>query len=37
MGHVETWGAKRLSTLGGMTRQAVKRVDFTDDRLEIVL
>jgi transposase len=29
--------AKRLWTLGGTTGQAVTRVDFTDDRLEIVL
>ena len=37
MVHVEPWGAKRLWTLGVTTGQAVKRVDFTDDRLEIVL
>ncbi len=35
--HVEPWVAKRLWTLGATTGQAVKRVDFTDDRLEIVL
>jgi transposase len=35
--HVEPWVAQRLWTLGATTRQAVKRVDFTDDRLEIVL
>lgn len=35
--HVEPWVAKRLGTLGVTTGQAVKRVDFTDDRLEIVL
>jgi transposase len=35
--HVEPWVAKRLWTLGTMTGQAVTRVDFTDDRLEIVL
>jgi transposase len=29
--------AKRLGTLGATTGQAVTRVDFTDDRLEIVL
>src|SRR5438128_966381 len=35
--HVEPWVAKRLWTLGATTGQAVKRVDCTDDRLEIVL
>jgi transposase len=35
--HVEPWVSNRLSTLGALTGQAVKRVDFTDDRLEIVL
>jgi transposase len=35
--HVEPWVSKRLWTLGATTGQAVKRVDFTDDRLEIVL
>jgi transposase len=35
--HVEPWVAKRLWTLGVTTGQAVTRVDFTDDRLEIVL
>jgi len=35
--HVEPWVAKRLWTLGSTTGQAVKRVDCTDDRLEIVL
>src|SRR4029450_11378315 len=35
--HVEPWVAKRLWTLGATTGQAVKRIDFTDDRLEIVL
>lgn len=35
--HVEPWVAKRLWTLGATTGQALKRVDFTDDRLEIVL
>jgi len=34
---VEPWVAKRLGTVGATTGQAVKRVDFTDDRLEIVL
>jgi transposase len=37
MVHVEPWVAKRLWTLGVTTGQAVTRVDFTDDRLEIVL
>jgi transposase len=37
MVHVEPWVAQRLWTLGVTTGQAVKRVDFTDDRLEIVL
>src|SRR5215813_1788533 len=37
MVHVEPWVAKRLWTLGTTTDQAVTRVDFTDDRLEIVL
>jgi transposase len=37
MVHVEPWVANRLWTLGVATGQAVKRVDFTDDRLEIVL
>src|SRR6266702_979644 len=37
MVHVEPWVAKRLWTLGFTTGQAVMRVDFTDDRLEIVL
>src|SRR6266849_3200277 len=35
--HVEPWGAKRLWTLRATTGQAVERLDFTDDRLEIVL
>jgi transposase len=37
MVHVEPWVSTRLATLGAVTGQAVKRVDFTDDRLEIVL
>ena len=37
MVHVEPWVAKRLWTLAVTTGQAVTRVDFTDDRLEIVL
>jgi transposase len=35
--HVEPWVATRLWTRGLTTGQAVMRVDFTDDRLEIVL
>src|SRR5262247_1433339 len=35
--HVEPWAAKRLETLRTTTGQAVERLDFTDDRLEIVL
>src|SRR3989449_1255300 len=35
--HVAPWVAKRLGTLGATTGQDVKRVDFTDDRLESVL
>ena len=35
--HVEPWVAQRLWTLGTTTGQAVTRLDFTDDRLEIVL
>ncbi len=34
---VAPWVAKRLWTLGATTGQAVTRVDFPDDRLEIVL
>ena len=34
---VEPWVAKRLWTLGTTTGQGGTRVDFTDDRLEIVL
>src|SRR5713101_7403773 len=37
MVHVEPWVAKRLWTLRVTTGQAVKGVDCTDDRLEIVL
>ena len=37
MVHVEPWVSTRLITLGALTGQAVKRVDFTDDRLESVL
>jgi transposase len=35
--HVEPWMANRLWTLRATTGQAVERLDFTDDRLEIVL
>src|SRR6266581_8014487 len=35
--HVEPWVAKRVWTLRRATGQAVERLDFTDDRLEIVL
>jgi transposase len=35
--HVEPWVAQRLWTLGTTTGQAVTRLDFTDDRLAIVL
>jgi transposase len=35
--HVEPWVASRLWTLRTATGQAVKQLDFTDDRLEIVL
>jgi transposase len=37
MVHVEPWVSARLSTLEALTGQEVKRADFTDDRLEIVL
>ncbi len=37
MVHVEPWVVKRLWTLGATTGQAVTRVDFTDDRLELIL
>ena len=35
--HVEPWVAKRLFTLQTVTGQDVEHLDFTDDRLEIVL
>ena len=35
--HVEPWVGNRLWTLRATTRQAVERLDCTDDRLEIVL
>jgi transposase len=37
MAHVEPWVAERLWTLRVTTNQAVRRVDFTADRLESVL
>ena len=37
MVHVEPWVSTRLATLEALTGQAVKRVDVTDDRLEIVM
>ena len=37
MVHVEPWVSQRLYTLGATTGQPITRVDFTDDRLEIVL
>ena len=37
LGHVEPWVANRLFTLQTVTGQDVERLDFTDDRLEIVL
>jgi transposase len=35
--HVEPWVGNRLWTLRATTGQGVERLDFTDDRLEIVL
>jgi transposase len=35
--HVEPWAQKRLRTLQGSTGQLTQVLDFTDDRLEIVL
>jgi transposase len=37
MVHVEPWVSQRLYTLGATTGQTVTRIDFVDDRLEIVL
>lgn len=37
LSHVEPWVTKRLWTLNTVTHQDVERLDFTDDRLEIVL
>jgi transposase len=37
MVHVEPWVSQRLYTLGAPTGQTVTRVDFTDDRLAMVL
>ena len=35
--HVEPWVANRLWTLRATTGQAVERLDFTDERLDMVL
>jgi transposase len=35
--HVEPWVQKRLWTLRSSTAQPVQALDFTDDRLEVVL
>jgi transposase len=37
LSHVEPWVANRLWTLNTATEQAIERLDFTDDRLEIIL
>ncbi len=37
LSHLEPWVAKRSGTLQTATGQALERLDFTDDRLEIVL
>ena len=37
LNHVRAWVQKRLRTLRGSTSQPVQELDFTDDRLEIVL
>ena len=37
LSHVEPWVANRLWTLQTASEQEVERLDFTDDRLEIVL
>lgn len=37
LSHVEPWVANRLGTLQTASEQALERLDFTDDRLEIVL
>ncbi len=37
LNHVRPWAEKRLDTLCGCTRQAVRVLDFTDDRLGDVL
>lgn len=37
MVHVEPWVSTRLQSLEALTGQAVRRVDFTDDRLELIL
>jgi len=37
LNHVEGWAEKRLETLGGCIGQAVRALDFSDDRLESIL
>jgi transposase len=37
MNHVQPWAEKRQGTLSACTRQPVKALDFSDDRLSIVL
>lgn len=37
MSHVQPWAKRRLETLGVCTGEEVRALDFTDDRLSIVL
>jgi transposase len=37
MSHVQPWAGRRLETLGACTGEEVRALDFTDDRLSIVL
>jgi transposase len=37
LNHAQAWAAKRLETLSGCTGQAVRALDFSDDRLAILL
>lgn len=37
MSHVQSWAGRRLETLRACTGEAVRELDFTDDRLSIVL
>ncbi len=37
LNHVQAWAAKRLETLKGCTQQAVRDLDFSDDRLGSIL